>query len=271
VSREASPFSRGEIESRLLRRASHGVFDFDDALFHDGSLVRRALGQAQKCQRCVEAADVVIAGNAYLAEWASRYAADVRMIPSCIEPSHYVPKTDWNIPGPVPVIAWLGSPATEFYVSEIAPALLEVHRRTGARLLVISGPVGNPALRPLDAMTTRIRWNKSTFAAALHTADVAIAPLDDLPYSRGKCAYKLLQYAATALPIVGTPVGANSLALTRFGGLQVNSQNEWVDALLQLLSSHRQRQEAGTDGLSAVSAHYSFSAWEGEWRQSMGI
>ncbi|MEO8828659.1 hypothetical protein, partial [Lapillicoccus sp.] len=42
VSREASPLSTGRLESRLLRSAGHGVYDVDDALFHDtGSGVRR--------------------------------------------------------------------------------------------------------------------------------------------------------------------------------------------------------------------------------------
>jgi len=48
ISREASPFSRGNIEARILRGSALGVYDFDDALFHDQSPIRRLLGTQDK-------------------------------------------------------------------------------------------------------------------------------------------------------------------------------------------------------------------------------
>ena len=271
LSREASPFSRGEVEERLLRRAAHGVYDFDDALFDDQSPIRQLLGTQDKCRRASVAADVVLAGNDYLANWAESHSKDVRVVPSCIDPRDYTPKTDWSITGNAPELVWLGSPATEHYIAQIAPALCEVYRRTGASLTLISGPGHNPILDPLGPMIRRVPWKVDTFASVLRSADIAIAPLDDSPYSRGKCAYKLLQYAASGLPMAGSPVGANNLALQRFHGLAPSTLDDWTDALSQLLSENAAlRAERVARALAAVEHHYSFGAWEAEWLEALG-
>lgn len=272
LSREASPFSGGHIEERLLRNAAHGAYDLDDALFDDQSPIRRLLGTRDKCRRAVASADMVIAGNDYLANWAERHSSDVRVIPSCIDPCDYVPKTNWSITGDAPALLWLGSPATEKYLTHIAPALLEINRRTGALLILISGPNDNAHLGLLNQMIRRIPWGIGTFASVMTRKDVAIAPLDDTEYGRGKCAYKLLQYAAAALPMVGSPVGANQLALRRFGGLEARTVDEWVQGLFQLVTEASSTRAArGMAALEAVRTHYSFDVWASQWCEASGV
>lgn len=272
LSREASPFGRGSLEERYLRQAGHGVYDFDDALFHDTSPVRRALGQRDKCRRSVAAADVVIAGNDYLANWAAGINADVRLIPSCVDPASYTPKNDWSIANSRPSLVWLGSPSTEHYVAQISGPLLEVQRQTGAELVIISSPATSEPLASLRGMVRRIPWKLGEFARVLAGADLAIAPLDDSLYSRGKCAFKLLQYAATGLPIVGSPIGANALALGRFDSISAYVVSDWRDAILEILNESATRRELrGRSGMSGVVEHYSFARWAGEWSNAMGI
>jgi glycosyltransferase involved in cell wall biosynthesis len=272
LSREASPFSQGGVEERLLRDSARGTYDFDDAIFDDPSPIRRILGTRDKCRRAVASADVVIAGNDYLANWAERHSKDVRVIPSCIEPSDYTPKTGWPITGDVPSLVWLGSHSTEHHVAQIAPALLEINRRTGAVLTLISSPTHNASLGLLNRMIRRVPWSLGSFASALARADAAIAPLSDSPYSRGKCAYKLLQYAATGLPMIGSPVGANELALRRFDGIVATTMDDWIHGLTQVVTESASRREArGAAGRTAVETHYSFRAWKSQWCDAVGI
>ena len=215
----------------------------------------------------VPAADVVIAGNDNLAEVAGRYSKRVQVIPSCVEPANYLAKSDWGFRGE-PVVVWLGSPWTEEYLLPILPAMAEVHRRTGAVLQVISAPRG---VDEVDAcpFVRRIPWSLDGVAGHLVSADLAIAPLTDGPYARGKCAYKLLEYAATGLPIVGSPVGANAAALQRFDGIAVGSADDWAEALLMVIGeSTSRRARRGARGLRGVRQHYSFEAWEGTWRRA---
>ena len=55
-----------------------------------------------------------------------------------------------------------------------------------------------------------VPWSLETQHEALAGLDVGLMPLADSPWSRGKCAYKLLQYLAAEVPAVASPVGANA-------------------------------------------------------------
>jgi glycosyltransferase involved in cell wall biosynthesis len=264
--REASPLSRGSIEERLLRSAAVAVFDFDDALQWDHGVDSRLRGIAPKslkCLRAVRAAHRVIAGNTVLADWASEWSQDVVVIPSCVNPRDYAPKHDYSVQDP-PRLGWVGSPSTEQFLQLTAPALVEVHRRTGARLTVVSR--GRANLGPLDAMVDRVDWASDTVAAELASFDVGIGPLRDTLLARGKCAYKLLQYAATGLPMVATPVGANRDVLQATGGGAAWTTDEWVDLLDGLLAATTdERSIAGNRARAAVESQYSFDAWANTW------
>jgi len=262
--REASPFSRGHVEAAILRRAARAVYDFDDALMlQEPGLVAHLASKAAKWRRCVSRADVVIAGNDMLAEAAaSAGARDIRLIPSCVEPNAYRRKVDYSRSGP-PRAVWLGSPTTETYVEQVAKPLLHAHHSTGLRLSVISG--GERSLGLLDTMVDRIAWTPAAHDT-LADYDFGIMPLPDDIWSRGKCAYKLLQYGAAGLPMIGTPVGANQAALAVMGGLDASDDDEWRDALAALsVMPPAQLADLGRSAREGVVKHYSFGVWAPTW------
>jgi glycosyltransferase involved in cell wall biosynthesis len=270
LSRRASPFGRGRLEERLLTAARHSVYDFDDALMlRPDDVQGRILAPHRQWRRAVRAADTVMAGNDRLAERAAEHARDVVVIPSCVEPGRYVqrpvaPRED------APRAVWLGSPSTESYLRRIEQPLLEAHRQAGLRLTVISA--GDRHLGAIDAMVDRVRWTLEGFAPALAQADFGIMPLDDSDWSRGKCAYKLLQYGAAGLPMVADPIGANAQVLRRSGGLAPADAGEWTDALLALATMPTDRAAAlGRQSRDAIEAHYSFDAWRARWCAATGV
>jgi glycosyltransferase involved in cell wall biosynthesis len=143
--------------------------------------------------------------------------------------------------------------------------LADVNARTGAVLHLVSGPSENPSLAPIADFTKRIPWTLQGFADDLSRADIAIAPLRDDEFSRGKCAYKLLQYAATGLPFVVSPVGVNAEVAEKLGGVAVGDI-DWVDSILSLLiASESKRKEMGLFGIRAVRENYAFATWRPDW------
>jgi glycosyltransferase involved in cell wall biosynthesis len=238
--RNARRLTRGGFERRLLERASLGVYDLDDGLpWDDGRLPglgrwsKRAFPRSLVAARAASAADRLVVGNEVLADWGSEYCPDVRLIPTCVEPSDYRPRTSWEV-GERPTIGWIGSPATEPYLLEIGPALEEVNRRSGARLHMISGAGNVPP--SLARFTTKTSWSPAS-PASIGSWDIGIMPLRDGVYERAKCGYKLLQYAASGVPAVGSPVGINRRLIDEMDGVATSSLDEWVDALMEMIDS----------------------------------
>lgn len=270
VSRQASPFSSGGLAEQLLDSARHSVYDFDDALFADDeSLTGRIWSKPAAWRRSVQAADVVIAGSDLLADAALKFTPNVVMVPSCVEPADYTVKVDYELSSP-PRGVWLGSPPTEPFLRTLTEPLLHLHKRFGLRLSVVSA--GNASLGSLDSMVDRTAWSPMSFAQVLAAADFGVMPLPDTPFTRGKCSYKLLQYAASGLPLIGSPVGANAKALDVLRGYAASTSGGWIDVIESiLLAPSSERARSGEVARKAVIDHYSYSTWEKTWLRTTGI
>jgi glycosyltransferase involved in cell wall biosynthesis len=82
-------------------------------------------------------------------------------------------------------------------------------------------------------------------------------PLADDAWTRGKCAFKLLQYAAAGLPSVASDVGANREALLDgASGFLVPPGASWEPALAKLIESAELRVSFGGRGREHVASHY---------------
>jgi hypothetical protein len=265
--------TRGRAESRLLRRAQLGVYDLDDGLpWDDGHLPelgrwwKRPFPRSLVARRAASAADRLIVGNEVLAEWGERHCRDVVIVPTCIEPTDYAIRTSWEV-GDVPVAGWIGSPATEHYLRRITPALVELNRRTGLRLEVVSGRGSTPpALAPF---TTRLIWEPSS-TRRIACWDVGLMPLTDGPYERAKCGYKLLQYAASGVPAVGSPVGVNERLLHDMNAPAPTSSDDWFDAVFGLLDEPAERRHSRAEAGFSVAVAHSYDGWQARWLDAVG-
>jgi glycosyltransferase involved in cell wall biosynthesis len=234
------------------------VVDYDDALFHQYDQhtnwwVRRLLGK--KIARVMRGAQLVTAGNAYLADYASRAGAlRVEIIPTVIDLERYPRTLATRPPDAVFTIGWIGSPSTSSYLQAIAPALTEVCAGGRGRVRLIgSGPVDLPGV-PVDVLP----WNEATEVDMLHQFDVGIMPLPNEPWERGKCGFKLIQYMACGLPVVASPVGVNTEIVEHgVNGFLAETTDEWVQALRTLLLEAELRQRMGQAGRKKVEERYS--------------
>jgi hypothetical protein len=67
-------------------------------------------------------------------------------------------------------------------------------------------------------------------------------------------------------------VGVNSTILHLLGMPGPASTEEWVDAVLELLSlSSAARAASGADCRRVVTELYSFDAWQSRWERAMGL
>jgi glycosyltransferase involved in cell wall biosynthesis len=254
---EALPWLPDVVERVLTPSGVPYIVDYDDAQFHrydkhPVSAVRYLLGS--KLDRVMSRAAVVVAGNQYLAERArAANATDIEVIPSAVDVERYRLQTRVSSDGPF-TIGWIGSPISTHYLSAIAEPLREVCRTIHARVVLVgAGTVDLPGV-PIE----RLEWNEATEAECLEGFDVGIMPLTDGPLERGKCGFKLVQYMASARPVVASAVGAN-IQIVRHGqtGFLASTSQEWVRALQMLAAAPDLKRRMGASGRAVVEREYS--------------
>jgi glycosyltransferase involved in cell wall biosynthesis len=256
VEKELFPYLPAALDLLLARRAKTLVLDYDDAVFHRydrhrSALVRGLLGR--RIDRLMRAADVVVAGNPYLAERARAAGARrVEMLPTVVDLERYPAARSRT--EAAARIAWIGTPRTAAYLAPLEPTFAAVARETGARFVLIGA--GADALASVPGVERRA-WSEATEVQDLSACDVGIMPLPDGPFERGKCAYKLVQLQALAIPVVASPVGVNATFVEHgVNGLLASDPAEWHAALTALAADPALRARLGAAGRRRVEADF---------------
>jgi glycosyltransferase involved in cell wall biosynthesis len=113
-----------------------------------------------------------------------------------------------------------------------------------------------------EVRVERVAWSEATEAASLAAAHIGIMPLTDDAWTRGKCAFKLLQYMAASLPCVASAVGANREAvIDGYNGFHAAAAEDWEHNLEKLIVSPELRTRMGAHGREHVMQRYSMSAY----------
>jgi glycosyltransferase involved in cell wall biosynthesis len=218
------------------------VFDFDDAIWLPrvgGSRVLRALHRESTVQDILRGAAAVIAGNNFLADYATRFNGRVTVVPSSIDLAAYPHAANSN------VVGWIGSRTTLPYLKP----LKTVFETLDIKPRVIAS--GDPSQLGFEVEFRP--WQMETEMEELSQFGVGIAPLPDTPWERGKCGVKILQYMACGIPVVASPVGVNAqIVVNGTNGLLATNNEEWTTALRTLMADSNQRQRLGAAGREAV-------------------
>ncbi len=213
------------------------LFDVDDAIW------LLSPGHERATRAIARRAACVVAGNDFLAEWFGTVAPAVERVWTAIDTDRFTPPADRHDGF---VLGWTGSGSSQRYLRSVAPAIGRFMAEVPEATLVVMADVfvELPGI-PVDRITL-VPWSPTTEATAISGFDVGLMPLTGGDWAKGKCAFKMLQYLACAVPAVVSPVGMNSevLAMAEVG-LAAGSEAEWVEALLTL---YRDRDTAAALG-----------------------
>ena len=236
----------------LLRRCSRRlVFDFDDAVFSntDGS---HSPTRMQRFAAMLKACDLAFAGNAFLADKARQYNANVVQLPTSLDVARY--RAEGQKPSDFFDLVWIGSRSTRKYLDAVIPALREAgHHLPNMRLKVIA----DFQLQGVGFPVINVPWREESEVAELASAHVGIAPMRDDDWTRGKCALKVLQYMAAGLPVVSSPAGVNAEVVeSGKTGLLAEGETQWCESLASLANDRAMLEAFGVAGRAKVAAHY---------------
>ncbi len=246
---------RAAIDGRRL------IYDIDDAVWlsgrqTEGHFLSFLKGAARKVRWLVERADHVVAGSEILAEHLGRHGDAITVVPSLVDPATYAVREHEQ--SSTITLGWIGSPTTARYLNRLGPVLERFAElsKLPVRLVVVGGAA--PNLHQVEVHQRS--WSPQAERQALAEMDIGLMPLDDTPWSRGKCAYKALQYMACGIPPLVSNVGV-SAAVVGDSGYAAGSDAQWLEGLHALALDPGLRTELGVVGRRRVEQDFSYARW----------
>lgn len=262
IQREAFMTGAVIFERAFKRSGVPIIYDFDDAIWNmdisNGNRHLHWLKKPGKTAELIAMADLVVAGNQYLADYASHHNAKVEVIPTTIDTDIY-PVMPVRRQGPVNIV-WTGSATTIRHLATAMPVLKELKQRFGNRIGFTV--IGDPSFREPGLGIQGQAWRSETEATDLSVGDIGIMPLPDDEWARGKCGLKGLQYMALGIPTLMSPVGVNSEIIQHGeNGFLPRSTEEWVEQVSRLVEDADLRARLGAAARRTVEERYSVKAW----------
>lgn len=266
IFREALLTGSYRFEKMFAQSKAKIIFDFDDAIWlHNVSESNRSLSilkNPSKTQSIMRLADMVFAGNDYLAHFAEQYAKNVKVIPTTIDTEYHKRKShrdDDRI-----CVGWTGTQTTLKYLDLVKPVLSKLKEKYGDRLYfkVISD-------EPWEFNGIEVRnemWSREKEIEQLEEIDIGIMPLNDDEWSRGKCGFKGLQYMAMETAAILSPVGVNKQIIKDGeNGYLALHEEDWFRNLSLLIENKEHRRKIGKAGRDTIVKHYSTEVYKNKY------
>ncbi|MCP4377589.1 MAG: glycosyltransferase family 4 protein [bacterium] len=242
----------------LRRNAKKVIYEFDDAIvFRSGSESPDPHPlRLKRFRRTIGLADLVIVGSEVLADLGHKYGAkEVVVIPTGLDTSRYIPKVHELETEQIRMV-WIGSSST-----------LKQLRLFTEMLDGVGWQIPEISLRVIadDELVTEtlpvenVPWSREQEARLINECDIGIAPLPDTPFARGKCAFKVLQYMASGLPVVTSDIGANAEYVTDYeSGFHAYDDQHWAECISQLVYDNELRASQGQAGRTRACEEFDF-------------
>lgn len=250
---ELFPLMPSWLETAILRGKSY-IYDFDDAFYlkyRQGRMGKLKPILGSKFDAVMKNAAAITAGNSILQNYAGKFNPQTTLLPTVVDTDRYIP-----IKKPrdgIFTVGWIGSPSTAPYLEEVKESLSLLGREGYVRLVVIGGKA--PIIEGVEVV--EIPWSESTEIGLINDFDVGIMPMPDDEWSRGKCAFKLIQYMACGIPVIGSRIGANIDVVTPECGFLVSTGGEWLDALRSIRDEASLAYKMGLAGRLRVEQNFS--------------
>lgn len=263
IEKEAFPYMPYFLEKIFLKRYTY-IVDYDDAIFHSydlskTSLIRLLLGD--KIKHVMNNSSAVLVGNSYLRLYAEYSKSKLIVdIPTVIDESRYENKENKNVKNSEYIVGWIGSPFTQKYLLEIKKDLLAAQKVINFKLLLVGA--NKNIIQDLEGLNVEVfDWSEDTEVTLIQNMDIGIMPLPNEPFEQGKCGYKLIQYMACGVPVIGSDVGVNRSIIERDScGIVVDQQNTFYSSLVSLLCNDELRKTYSNNALKSVSDFYNLKA-----------
>jgi glycosyltransferase involved in cell wall biosynthesis len=267
IHREVFPFFAPMLEKWVLNHHPKVIFSLDDATYavhpdnvHMSHPLLYRFKYGRRLDEVIGGSAHVIVGNSALAEYASQFNTEISIIPTVVDCDKYKYRVTAKPAGCPLTVGWMGSRSTAAYLLNIVRPLRHLAENYGNKVnfrffgcedLELDLP--NMVLQP---------FRLETELDDLRSLDIGLMPMPDTVWTRGKCAFKAVQYMAMGIPTVASPVGsALNLIQHDHNGLLARSEQDWYLALERLLTDLPTRERLSMAGRETILNSYSLQVW----------
>jgi glycosyltransferase involved in cell wall biosynthesis len=222
------------------------IYNFDDAVMYDqDNPSRDSLLRLIPFRRTVRMADMVLVGSRYLAEHALKFNRNVDILPLGLRVNFY------NITPPARTddkirLVWIGSESNLRYLEQIKSVIEAVGSRFPNVVLRI---IGDTFFDMPNMPVEKLKWSEQTRGLGLVESDIGLAPLPNDRFTQGKCSFKVLEYSASGLPVVASPVGTNTENIQHgITGFLAENTDQWLEKITMLTKDPQLRKSMGSRG-----------------------
>jgi len=260
-SKAALQFAKG-----LKSMGKKVVFEIDDAFdalepWHNRYEQYKSKEEQDRVFEMMGLCDAVTVTTRTLKNRYEKRARRIEVIPN------FLPISDWpkSSPHGTPEfrVLWAGSPSHEGDLNLVAEPLWDFARKHPDVRIYFFGKA--PAEIPTEIFS-KVRiiafadFSEYPQKLAEVKADLAIAPLSNIPFNQAKSNSKLLEYGACGYPVIASDVMPYSETLRNrpdglLGGLLCSTPQEWTDAL-ELMYVNPEVRKMTREGLSRIAGEY---------------
>jgi glycosyltransferase involved in cell wall biosynthesis len=232
------------------------IYDIDDAIWHPHGKEHSFLTNLRnrwRLKAIARAADLCICANNVLAEHMGQMTDRIAVLPLALDGKRWYPKASGKTSAVVRV-GWSGHPVNLPYLEAIEPALVQAQSENpGLEFAVFCGKA--PAFRKLKYQ--HIRFQPDSELDVVRSFDLGLLPLPPGPFAAGKSPIKGIQYMATGIPTILTPMGATR-EMFREGetALFASSTDEWHRAINLLARDAGRRRKMGAQAREVFESTY---------------
>jgi len=236
------------------------VFDFDDPIFLRPNKRRRMT-------RLVKISDAVMAGSHCLADWAKKYNENVCIFPTCVPFSTFANSSHSVAIGKKElVIGWAGLGNIHYENLTILKPVFEELIKIGPPFkFVLLGALKDKRVHKLfeeiSGLNVEITdWkDPKEMPKVIRSFDIGVMPLVNNEWNCGKCALKALEYMASGIVTIVSPVGENNYVIKDgLNGFLADSTEEWVNRIRQVYNNRDLAERIGWAAQKTVKEKYSY-------------
>lgn len=263
---------------KLLCRSGKLIWDFDDDILLSGEISKHEYGFLCRNSNSIFVTHSYLAGRID-----GEYSDKVTVLPttdgdfSSINIQALLAERKKTFEREL-ILVWTGSAVNLVHLEAAIPALdacASIYREKYGRTIALNVCSSAPLVcSTRHLVVNNVAWSREKAVEVIKYSHIGIMPLLPSQYSLGKGGFKLIQYMAAGLPVIGSDVGFNQSIIKNKNGCLIHdmgNQAEWMDALSLFGVDFRSYNDAAIGSLFEWEKHYPAKNNLEIWSEAIGV